>query len=98
MPLLFWLFAKIFFGFRKPKITILGSEFAGEESLLSLSGQRRDEGLLGIPYESLNSFGGSGCISSTVHGLCDIISLDTISLGKHGKGNPDDGWQTLDGS
>jgi NADPH:quinone reductase-like Zn-dependent oxidoreductase len=30
MPLLFWLFAKIFFGFRKPKITILGSEFAGE--------------------------------------------------------------------
>lgn len=30
MPLLFWLFAKIFFGFRKPKITILGSEFAGK--------------------------------------------------------------------
>ncbi|MCL5123925.1 MAG: NAD(P)-dependent alcohol dehydrogenase [Deltaproteobacteria bacterium] len=30
MPFLFWLFAKIFFGFRKPKITILGSEFAGE--------------------------------------------------------------------
>lgn len=30
MPLLFWLFAKVFFGFRKPKITILGSEFAGE--------------------------------------------------------------------
>jgi NADPH:quinone reductase-like Zn-dependent oxidoreductase len=29
MPFLFWLFAKIFFGFRKPKITILGSEFAG---------------------------------------------------------------------
>ncbi len=30
MPFLFWLFAKIFFGIRKPKITILGSEFAGE--------------------------------------------------------------------
>lgn len=30
MPFLFWLFAKIYFGFRKPKITILGSEFAGE--------------------------------------------------------------------
>jgi NADPH:quinone reductase-like Zn-dependent oxidoreductase len=26
----FWLFAKNFFGIRKPKITILGSEFAGE--------------------------------------------------------------------
>ncbi|MBN2089288.1 NAD(P)-dependent alcohol dehydrogenase [candidate division KSB1 bacterium] len=30
MPLLFWLFAKIYFGFSKPKIKILGSEFAGE--------------------------------------------------------------------
>lgn len=30
MPFLFWLLGKIFFGFRKPKITILGSEFAGE--------------------------------------------------------------------
>jgi NADPH:quinone reductase-like Zn-dependent oxidoreductase len=30
MPLLFWLFAKLSFGFRKPKITILGGEFAGE--------------------------------------------------------------------
>lgn len=30
MPLLFWLFAKIFFGLGKPKINTLGSEFAGE--------------------------------------------------------------------
>jgi len=30
MPFLFWLFAKISLGFTKPKITILGSEFAGE--------------------------------------------------------------------
>lgn len=30
MPFLFWLFAKMYFGFRKPKIAILGSEFAGE--------------------------------------------------------------------
>jgi NADPH:quinone reductase-like Zn-dependent oxidoreductase len=30
MPLLFWLMAKISFGLRKPKTTILGSEFAGE--------------------------------------------------------------------
>lgn len=30
MPFLFWLMGKIYFGFRKPKITILGSEFAGE--------------------------------------------------------------------
>ena len=30
MPFLFWLIGKMSFGFRKPKITILGSEFAGE--------------------------------------------------------------------
>ena len=30
MPLLFWFFAKMYFGFTKPKITILGSEFAGK--------------------------------------------------------------------
>ena len=30
MPFLFWLIGKVNFGFRKPKIIILGSEFAGE--------------------------------------------------------------------
>jgi NADPH:quinone reductase-like Zn-dependent oxidoreductase len=30
MPFPFWLISKIFFGFSKPKITILGSEFAGK--------------------------------------------------------------------
>jgi NADPH:quinone reductase-like Zn-dependent oxidoreductase len=30
MPLLFWFFAKMYFGFTKPNITILGSEFAGQ--------------------------------------------------------------------
>ena len=29
MPFLFWLLAKISFGLREPKITILGSEFDG---------------------------------------------------------------------
>lgn len=30
MPLILWIFAKLYFGLRKPRITILGSEFAGE--------------------------------------------------------------------
>ena len=30
MPFLFWLIAKKFFGFRKPKVKILGNEFAGK--------------------------------------------------------------------
>lgn len=34
MPFLFWLFARISFGLRKPKKQILGSEFAGEIELI----------------------------------------------------------------
>lgn len=30
MPLLFWLFSKIYFGFSRPRIQVLGSEFSGE--------------------------------------------------------------------
>lgn len=30
MPWLFWLSGRLTFGFRKPRINILGSEFAGE--------------------------------------------------------------------
>jgi len=30
MPFLFWLINKTYFGFRKPRITILGAELAGE--------------------------------------------------------------------
>ena len=30
MPFFAWLIGKLYFGFRKPKINILGSEFAGE--------------------------------------------------------------------
>jgi NADPH:quinone reductase-like Zn-dependent oxidoreductase len=30
MPMLFWFFGKLFFGFTKPKVTILGSEFSGK--------------------------------------------------------------------
>lgn len=30
MPLLFWFFAKLYFGLEKPRVSILGSEFAGE--------------------------------------------------------------------
>ncbi len=30
MPVLFWIMAKLFFGFSKPKIKILGSEFSGD--------------------------------------------------------------------
>lgn len=44
MPFLFWLFAKLYFGFGKPKITILGSEFAGEIEAVGKDVKRFREG------------------------------------------------------
>jgi NADPH:quinone reductase-like Zn-dependent oxidoreductase len=44
MPFLFWLFAKMYFGFRKPRITILGSEFAGEIEAVGKNVKRFREG------------------------------------------------------
>ena len=44
MPFLFWLIAKMYFGFRKPRIPILGSEFAGEIEAVGKEVKRFKEG------------------------------------------------------
>lgn len=44
MPLLFWMFAKLAFGVRKPRIRILGSEFAGEVETVGTSVTRFKKG------------------------------------------------------
>jgi NADPH:quinone reductase-like Zn-dependent oxidoreductase len=44
MPFLFWFMGKIYFGFRKPKISILGSEFSGEVESVGKDVRRFSQG------------------------------------------------------
>ena len=64
MPLLFWFFAKVFFGFRKPKIKILGSEFAGEIESVGKNVKRFRKGVqvFGYPGQSMGAYAEYKCM------------------------------------
>lgn len=64
MPFLFWLIAKISFGFRQPRIAILGSEFAGEIAAVGTDVKRFKKGdcVFGFPGQSFGAYAEYFCI------------------------------------
>ena len=58
MPYLFWLIAKITFGLKQPKVTVLGSEFAGEIDVVGRDVKRFKPGdqVFGYRGESMGAY------------------------------------------
>jgi NADPH:quinone reductase-like Zn-dependent oxidoreductase len=58
MLFLFWIFAKLYFGIRKPKITILGSEFSGEIEAVGKDVKRFQKGdpVFGYRGQSMGAY------------------------------------------
>ncbi len=64
MPFLFWLLAKLSFGLSKPKITILGSELAGEIEAVgqNVTSFKPGDQVFGFPGQSMGAYAEYLCL------------------------------------
>jgi 2-desacetyl-2-hydroxyethyl bacteriochlorophyllide A dehydrogenase len=79
MPAPLWLVSKFYFGFKKPKVTILGSELAGEIEAVGedVQGFRPGDQVFGYPGQSMGAYAEYHCMAE---GAVLAIKPDNMSF------------------
>ncbi|MEI6124864.1 MAG: NAD(P)-dependent alcohol dehydrogenase [Bacteroidota bacterium] len=80
MPFLFWLIGKMYFGFNKPRVTILGSEFSGEVESVGKKVKKYVKGdhVFGYSGPSMGAYAEYLCVKEN-----SILALKPANISHH---------------